>query len=244
MPVEHQRLKQNKSKTIKRRTHTHTWQTEERKLTIAWCPDHVVCRTRSAHAAAPSGKCSRSRKAKNSFSAWFLLPDHFILSLTSDEQRMYVQPRKGLGPGQGQGICCSPRTSLPTVTALPFVFLLLDAFEQARPCEETRGSEATVRLAQWCTCPRLGHEANFWHPSRAHARTRTWRPSRLHTWLVIITPSHVLPSSGVPAVEAAVEPRGCAPPPPPQAPQSNPETCEGASGTLSFRLFGCAYTHI
>ena len=136
----------------------------------------MVCRTRSAHAAAPSGKCSRSRKAKNSFSAWFLLPDHFILSLTSDEQRMYVQPRKGLGPGPGQGICCSPRTSLPTVTALPCVFLLLVAFEQARPCEETRGSEATVRLAQWCTCPRLGHEANFWHPSRAHARTRTWRP--------------------------------------------------------------------
>jgi hypothetical protein len=124
----------------------------------------------------------------------------------------------GAGPGPGQGICCSPRTSLPTVTALPCMFLLLVAFEQARPCEETRGSEATVRLAQWCTCPRLGHDANFWHPSRAH--------------------------SGVPAVEAAVEPRGCAPPPPPQSPQINTETCEGASGTLSFRLFGCAYTHL
>jgi hypothetical protein len=63
-----------------------------------------------------------------------------------------VQQRRGLGPGAGpgpgQGICCSPRTSLPTVTILPCMFLLLVAFEH----DPARRQEATMGLAQLCTC--------------------------------------------------------------------------------------------
>ena len=52
-----------------------TRQITPRKLTIAWCHDHVVCGTRSAHEGAPSGMLFHSSTAKSSFSLWFLLPE-------------------------------------------------------------------------------------------------------------------------------------------------------------------------
>jgi hypothetical protein len=77
-------------------------QNRKEKLSIAWCPDHVVCRTRSEHAGAPSGK------AKTLFSTWLVFPEPVTQVRLS---KGIIQQRRGLGPGAGlgprQGICCS-----------------------------------------------------------------------------------------------------------------------------------------
>ena len=43
----------------------------KRKITIAWCPDHVVCRTRSAHAVTPSGMLFSEQKSQEFCGPYF-----------------------------------------------------------------------------------------------------------------------------------------------------------------------------
>ena len=122
--------------------HTNT----QGKLTSAWCPDHVVVyRTRSAHAGAPSGMLFNELKDQE-----------FIFCMV----RVYAQSRRGLGPGAGpgpgQGICCFPRTSLQTVTALPCVFLLLVA---SKHDPARRQKKATMGLTLLNRSSRRLHDA-------------------------------------------------------------------------------------
>jgi hypothetical protein len=50
---------------------------------------------------------------------------------------------------------------------------------RARPCEETRGYYGTDTIEHFYQRrPRLGHEANFLHPSQAHARSDPPRGGR------------------------------------------------------------------
>ena len=62
--------------------------------------------------------------------------------------------------------------------------------------------------------------------------SRKAKSSAARTWTLVLVSSHVFPGCLLPAVDA----RGCAPPPPTQAPPSNTETCAGTSGTLPLRL--------
>ena len=70
--------------------HQDTESVEDTKLSTnkqhtlsAWCPDHVVCRTRSAHEGAPSGMLFNELKGQEFI---FCMCCTRILSLTPDEQ--------------------------------------------------------------------------------------------------------------------------------------------------------------
>ena len=63
----------------------------------------------------------RSRKAKSSFSAWGVR--------TAEETQKRIWSKSCPGPGPGQA--SAAHTSLPTVTSLPCVFLLLVALQHA-----------------------------------------------------------------------------------------------------------------
>jgi hypothetical protein len=115
----------------------------------------------------------------------------------------------GAGPGPGQGICCSPRTSLPTVTILPCMFLLLVAFEH----DPARRQEATMGLAQLCTCINAARSSatrqiscTLPGPTRAHPAK--W-PLPLSPALLPAAPQRQLQCSAhiAPAVRAAGSPK-------------------------------------
>ena len=72
----------------------------KRKITIDWCPDHVVCRTRSAHEGAPSGMLFNELKCQE-FIFWMVAALGSCHSRPTSSSGVYVQPRRGTTMRQG-----------------------------------------------------------------------------------------------------------------------------------------------
>ena len=141
--------------------------------------------------------CSMSRKAKSSFSAWGVR--------TAEETQERIGTRRR--SRTRTGICCSPlHTSLPTVTSLPCVFLLLVALQHA---------PATL---QAFPSPRA-HADRAAPPAFKHRHPPTSSPASAH--------ASCRSSCSRPWLCAAATDT---------EPQNNTETCVGPSSTIPLRI--------
>ena len=194
----------------------------KKALILAWCPAHVVYRTRSAHAGAPSGMLFNDQKGQEFIFCMVAAPRSCHSRLTS----------KGCTYSRGedwdQEQVCAPFSwpPLPSTITHPdraSAAHHVPACQQSPPfpasfscwlnlsttLQETRGDHGTGTNVHLYQCrPLLGHEANFMHPSRAHACS----PSQMTTATVDhpLTCSTPQSAAETGTVLSAHRARGCA----------------------------------
>ena len=95
--------------------HEATLTNTKRKITIDWCPDHVVCRTRSAHAVTPSGMLFSEQKSQEFCGPYLDIgpPTSFQAAALASGRRTRLRPPPPQAPPSNTEACAGASDTLP-----------------------------------------------------------------------------------------------------------------------------------
>jgi hypothetical protein len=95
--------------------HEATLTNTKRKITIDWCPDHVVCRTRSAHAVTPSGMLFSEQKSQEFCGPYLDIgpPTSFQAAALASGRRTRLRPPPPQAPPSNTETCAGASDTLP-----------------------------------------------------------------------------------------------------------------------------------
>ncbi len=86
----------------------------KRKIKIDWCPDHVVCRTRSAHAVTPSGMLFSEQKSQEFCSPYLDIgPPTSFQAAALASRRTRLRPPPPQAPPSNTEACAGASETLP-----------------------------------------------------------------------------------------------------------------------------------